>query len=178
MIRKPNSNAVLPHLPEEQKKELIEWLLDDGISCRAAVVTLQEKFGVTTNRDAVSNFYQDFCLPLFFARRAAQVGTSNAVIDEARATPGNWTEASLENLGQLAFEMSMRPGVDPKDIKAIFTLVLKAVDQKGKEEDRKLDREKFEEAKKQRDDAKTVVGDDTLTAEQKQQRLKNLFGMG
>ena len=136
--RKPNSNAVLPHLPMEQQQALVSWLIDEGMSYRAAALALKKKFNVRTNHDAVFNYYHDFCVPELLRRRAVQVGTAESVMEEARSTPGNWTEAALENLGQMAFEMSMRPGVEPKDVKAIFTLVLKSVDQKARQEDRAL----------------------------------------
>ena len=179
--RKPHSNAVLPHLPMEQQQALVSWLLDEGVSFRAAVKKLADKFSVRTNHDAVFNYYHDFCVPELLRRRAVQVGTANAVMEEARQSPGGWTEAALENLGQMAFEMSMRPGVNPKDVKAIFTLVLKSVDQKAKASAAELEREKFELMKKKAqaaDDAKGIVGDAALTPDEKQRRLKNLFGMG
>jgi uncharacterized protein YoaH (UPF0181 family) len=154
--RKPNSNAVLPHLPMEQQQALVSWLLDEGMSYRDAVKKLAKEYRVRTNHDAVFNYYHDFCVPELLRRRAVQVGTATAVMDEARSSPGGWTEAALENLGQMAFEMSMRPGVDPKDVKAIFTLVLKSVDQKAKASAAELEREKFELLKKKAEFADEV----------------------
>ena len=139
MPRKPRTDAVLLHLPMDQQKALCEWLLDGGLSYRAAVAAMEKEFGVQTSSTAVFDFYHTVCAPELLRRRSVAVTTSEEVAAEAEASPGRWDEAALEKLKQRVFEMMLNPQADPKETKALFGLVLKAKDQAIKDRDLDLD---------------------------------------
>jgi hypothetical protein len=181
MARKPRTDAVLLHLPMEQQKQLAEWLLDGGLSYRAAAAAMDKDFQVKTSATAVFDFYHTVCAPELSRRRAVAVSTAEDIASEAEATPGRWDAAALDKLKQQAFEMAMQPGADPKAIKSFFTVIAKAKDQELKERDLALAERKvalMERKAAQADEASKVVGDEQLTPEQKQARLKQIFGMG
>lgn len=143
MARKPHANAVLLNLPMEQQAALCEMLLG-GISYRAAVVAMQDEWKVKTNTDAVFNFYHDICMPELQRRRAVAVSTADSIVDDAKETPGQWDEAALEKLGQYALELMITPGVDPKAVKATFTMLFKKDEAKRAQEKAQMDRDKLE----------------------------------
>jgi hypothetical protein len=174
MARKPRTDAVLLHLPLEQQKELSEWLLDGGLSYRAAAAAMLKEFNVKTSATAVHDFYHTVCAPELLRRRSVAVSTAEEVAAEAEASPGRWDEAALDKLKQRVFEMMLNPQADPKDTKALFGLILKAKDQSLDERKVTL----MEKKAAQADEASKVVGDEQLSPEQKQQRLKQIFGMG
>jgi hypothetical protein len=78
----------------------------------------------------------------------------------------------VERISQIAFELSINPKATSKDVKIFFDMVLKAGDQVL--ESRKL--VLLEEKAKQADEAKETLGDGTLTPEQKQLRMRQIFG--
>jgi hypothetical protein len=57
------------------------------------------------------------------------VSTADEVAAEAKATPGRWDEAAIDKLKQFVFELMLKPNADPKEVKAVYGLVLKARDQ-------------------------------------------------
>jgi hypothetical protein len=59
------------------------------------------------------------------------------------ASRGNSRKRPFDALEQKAFELAQNPMANPKDVKAIFTLVLKARDQEQDKASHRLDREKF-----------------------------------
>jgi hypothetical protein len=88
--------------------------------------------------------------------------------------PVTWDDKIVERTKQLAFEFLSEDAPDPEAIKALLDALTKANKQA-------LDREKFEEAKRKAllaDKAKEVSDDTALSAEEKQARLKQIFGMG
>jgi hypothetical protein len=142
-MRKPNSTAKLLNLPEEQQSQLAEWLLD-GMPYHTAQEVVKKDFGVATSQRALSQFWQEVCGPALLMRRRRAVSMADEVAQEAAKAPGQFDTATIEALKQKAFELSIAPGANPKDVKSLFMLVLKARDQQHDEAKLKLDREKFE----------------------------------
>lgn len=129
MARKPRTDAVLLHLPMEQQKQLCEWLLDGGLSYRAAAAAMDKEYQVKTSATAVFDFYHTVCAPELLRRRSVAVSTAEDIATEAEATPGRWDVAAIDRLKQFVFELMLNPNADPKEVKAVYGLVLKARDQ-------------------------------------------------
>ena len=143
-MKKPRANAILLNLPEEQQAKLAEWLLN-GMPYHEAKVCVAKEFGVEVKSlDTFSQFWQHVCGPALLARRARAVQTAESVASEASRTPGRFDAATIDALKQKAFEQAMSPQSDPRAVKAIFSLVLKARDQDLSQQQLSLDREKFE----------------------------------
>jgi hypothetical protein len=142
-MSKPRSDAKLLNLPEEQQARLADWLLS-GMSYHDAREMVIKEFGVTVSLDAYRGFWQAVCGPALIAKRRRAVNTANEVAQEAEKNPGRFDQATIDALKQKAFELSISPGANPKDVKSLFSLVLKAKDQEHDEAQLKLDREKVE----------------------------------
>jgi hypothetical protein len=130
-------------MTEEQQAQLAEWLLS-GVPYHSAKKMLADTFQVSTSFAALSDFYQSVCAAELIARRQRAVTTADEIADCANKMPGKFDAATIEALKQKAFELSINPGADPRDVKSLFMLVLKARDQELNERQLSLDREKFE----------------------------------
>ena len=171
-MKKPRSDAKLLNLPEEQKAQLCDWMLS-GLPYHKVKALLAEQFKVATTLSALSSFYQDFCSAALLAQRSRAVGVAEDIAAEAAKTPGRFDAATIDALKQKAFELAIQPLADPRDVKSIFSLVLKARDQ-----DLEARRIVVLEAKAQKADQAEQVERSDLTPEQKAARYKEIFGMG
>lgn len=131
-MRKPRSDAKLLNLPEEQQAALADWLLG-GMPYHVARTELAREFGVVTSLSALSLFWGAVCQPQLLRRRAQAVTTAEAVADAAASNPGRFDAATIDALRQKAFELAISPIAKPDDVRALFSLVLKAADQGLKE---------------------------------------------
>lgn len=131
---KPRSDSKLDALPEERKAKLSDWLLS-GLPYHQVQALVHEQFKVSTSLSALCSFYQHFCAAELLARRKRAVTTADDIAEEARNQPGKFDEATIDALKQKAFELSINPGADPRDVKNLFMLVLRARDQDLQERD-------------------------------------------
>ena len=128
-MRKPRSDSKLKtQLKPEQRAELAAWLLS-GVPYHRARKMVKKEFGVSTSMAALSDFWETYCSAELLARRKRAVTTADEIAAEAAARPGKFDAATIDALKQKAFELAISPGADPKEVKAVFSLVLKAKDQ-------------------------------------------------
>lgn len=139
---KPKSNAILLNLPEEQQAQLVEWLLG-GMPYHRAQAMLEKEYGVTVSMGTFTGFWEKVCVPELLRRRSQAVTTANEVADEARKMPGRFDAATIDALKQKAFELAISPNANPKDVKSIMSLVLKARGQDLDARQLSLDQERF-----------------------------------
>lgn len=142
-MRKPRSDSRLAQLPEDQQAQLADWLLS-GVPYHRVKALLKSEFSVDTSLAALSNFYDTFCSATLIARRQRAVSTADEIAREAESKPGNFDVATINALKQKAFELSINPGADPRDVKSLFMLVLKARDQELDKQNLKLAQDKFQ----------------------------------
>jgi hypothetical protein len=142
-MRKPRSDAKLLNLPEEQQAQLADWLLS-GIPYQTVKKMVQDSYSIDTSLGALSSFYNNVCGAALIARRQRAVSTADDIASAAAATPGKFDSATIDALKQKAFELSINPGSDPRDVKSLFMLVLKARDQQLDQDHLALDRDKFQ----------------------------------
>lgn len=175
-MRKTRSDSKLLNLPEEQQARLADWLLG-GMPYHQAKELLAKPepdgFGVSVGLSALSSFWQEVCGPLLLTRRHQAVQTADSLAEEASKTPGRFDQATIDSLKQKAFELSISPVAKPKDVKALFMLVLKARDQDLNERKIRILEKKAEQAEK----AEQTLGDTTLTPDQRLSRMREIFGM-
>jgi hypothetical protein len=175
-MSKPQSTAKLLNMPEEQQAKLAEWLLS-GMPYYAARELCIKEFNVTAGLSAFSGFWSAVCSDALILRRRKAVNLSNEVALEASKNPGQFDAATIDAIKQKAFELAVAPSAKPGDVKQLFALILKAKDQEGDKEQRQLDREKFEHLKRQEEKSKAVLTNATLTPEEKQLQMKQIFGL-
>ena len=181
-MKKPRSDSKLMSLPEEQQQQLIDWMLSNMPYHTVKKMCLQ-KFKVTTSLAALSHFWESECSVAFLARRKRAVTTAEEIAEDAQRTPGRFDAATLQALKQKAFELSISPQADPRDVKSLFMLVLKARDQELSSAELNLAREKFEfdaakAALAKLPDLRRIAGDRKLNQGQILEAVRmRLFGM-
>ncbi len=160
-MSKPKSNAKLLNLPEEQQAKLADWLLG-GMPYHEARVLTQKEFGVSASNSTFSDFFQQVCAPHLLARRRDLGSTAQARATEAKLNPGEFDAATMDALRQKAYELAEAPNANPKDVRAVMTLLLKAQDQEFKRDRLALDRDKYEMmvSEKLLDDALSAKADE------------------
>lgn len=155
-MRKPNSNAVLLNLPEDQQAQLCEWLMS-GLGYHRVVELVQKEFGITTSMQAMSRFWDKIVGPAYLARRARAVKLADVVADDAAKNPGQFDQATLELIKQKAFDVAANPNAPTDAIKDLLGLCLKARDQDIAERKAAVDEQKLQlELKKYQDAVEKV----------------------
>jgi len=130
--RKARSDSKLHGLPPEQSEQLQDWLLA-GMSYRVVLKLLAKEYGVKTSLSSLSTYYHDVVPFAVIEKRRRAVAMANSIAVDAKAAPGQIEDATIELLAQKAFELAIAPNVDPKAVKQLFSLVLKARDQANDE---------------------------------------------
>jgi hypothetical protein len=134
-LKKPRSDSKLDALDVDQQRQLCEWLLTPGLSYEVVKKMVLDEFNTSTSARALSSFYQSYVAAYLIQRRAQAVGVAKELHGDMEKTPGKFDEATIDALSQKAFEFAQNPMVDPRDVKQLFSLVLKARDQSLKEQD-------------------------------------------
>jgi hypothetical protein len=177
MTRKPRSDSKLDALDLDQQRQLCEWLLAPGVSYEDVKQAVFEKFNVSTTGSSLSAFYQSYCSQYLLQRRRAAVSVAGEIVEEAKLSPGNFDQAAIEAIGQKAFELASNPMCNPKEVKAIFGLMLKARDQDLKRQDIDIKIRRLELLESAAAKAKTTLGNEALTPEEKEREIRSIFGM-
>ncbi len=181
MMKKPRSDAKLFSLPEEQQEQLKDWLLSN-LPYHRVLQLVRENFNVTTSLGALSHYWGSECTATLIARRQRAVTTADEIAEESLKMPGKFDVATIEALKQKAFELSISPLADPRDVKQLFGLVLKARDQDMSEKELALARDKFEfdaakAALAKLPELRRIAGDRDLDEDQKLQAVRRrMFG--
>ncbi len=183
--KKPRADSKLDAMPESRVLELRDMLMA-GASHRNVLDWLAMECGVSVSASALTSFYKRHCAPVVRERRKFSVVKAEAFGDAMLKDPQAWDEKIIEKVKQRAFEFLEPDGnADPKAMTKLLDSIVKARKQefteeiqrvKAGQEERRL---RLMEAKaKAADEASGVMGDAALTAEEKQARLKQIFGMG
>lgn len=152
---------------------LADWLLS-GMPYYEAQKQVKDQFGVEVRSlKSFSRFWQEVCGPALLARRHQARTVAEELAAEAVKHPGRFDQATIDALKQQAFELSISPNAKPKDVKALFSLVLKARDQDLNERKIAILERKAEQA----DAAASAVSDGKLSPQEKERRLKQIFGI-
>lgn len=173
MSGKPRSDSKLDNLPELQFLELRDGLLNRTLkSYEEALSWLASECGVSSSAASLSAFYKRHCAPLVKERRQFAAIRAEALGDAMESDPVNWDTAIIEKTKQLAFEFLDSEDVDADSVKKLLDAILKA--QKQELDVRRV--VLMEEKARKADEAAGVAGDGALTAEEKQERMKEIFG--
>ena len=150
-FRKPRSDSKLKSLPFDKKQQIADWLTG-GLAYHKVLELLEkEPFYIETSDRALSEFYQDFCLPQLVERnqRASRLATS--FYKQAKKQEADFDGATIEELSRLCFDLARTVKLsDQKNasknlhgVKVLMTLLLKRRDQDEKAKSRELAYDKF-----------------------------------
>jgi hypothetical protein len=158
-MKKPRSDSKLDALDMDQQRQLCEWLLTPGLNYERVKELVFEKFNVSTSGAALSKFYQSYVGSYVLERRRQAVGLATEIGAELKRAPGEFSAQTIDALEQKAFELAQNPMVDPREVKAIFSLVLKARDQSLKERDIEIKLRRLELLETNAESAKAKLTD-------------------
>ncbi len=163
---KPRSDSVLKTLHPQRQRQLWDWL--QGTSYAEARARVKTEWDITTSESALSEFYAwyPFTKQLEeFKSLAAQVRA------DLEANPDlNLDSEAVSKAGQAIFENMAARAMDSKLFIELRKLRQKDRDQEAVERRLKILEKREEQAKK-------IVGDEKLTPEARQDKLKEFFGI-
>jgi len=158
-MRKARSDSKLKNLPPDQYEALVDWMLA-GVPYRVIKKRLADEFKVVVRgNSALTDFWNDCCAAALLARRQRAIAMADEVAAEAEKRPGEFDAATIDALKQKAFELAVNPNADPRDVKGLFMLVLKARDQAINEREIELAEQKFREQQARNEQASEKLRD-------------------
>lgn len=165
-------------LPRNQREALEGWLFEENLSYDAALERLHLDFGVRSSRSGLERFYRRASQRRLLERIASNASAANEIESEFAKNPAPVPQAVVKLVTQLAFEEITAGKAMDKEF--IVKLTKLAVDSGLKAKKLELDQRKIEllEAKaRQAEQAKEALGDSKLTAEEREKRMRQIFGL-
>lgn len=182
-MKKKRSDSVIDGLPENQRRQIEEWLCDENISYAEAQKRALDDFGSRLSQASLSQFFQDCQERRMLDRIAAGRAAANKALAKFKENPADMYAVLVNIVGQAAFDASMKgEKLNPKLVFNFTKLVMHAKKQKMEEESLALEREKFEWATvdkvmKDLPKLKSTVQNSTLSEKEKRDQLRlQLFG--
>lgn len=176
-LKKPRADAKLLNLPEEQHEQLVAWLFQSGLGYAKVRSLVKREFGIATSQAALSSFWSECCAPRLLQKRSQSAVAANQIADDAAKNAGTFDTATLALLRQKAFEILADTNADPDEVRGLLALALKARDQDQKDLLIAQSQRRLELLEKQSEQAKTTLANPALTPEERQLRMKEIFGM-
>jgi hypothetical protein len=174
MASKPRSDAKLKSLPPHYKQKLISWLVDDNLSYADARARLAKEFSVHTSVGALSQFYATEC----FALRSSEAKAfAEEAVKQVKARE-DLDEATLLLVSQRAFEQAYARKGDLDALAVLSKILGDSAKLKLKQKDQALAERRIAILEKKAalaDQAEKVTRDASLTPEQRQARMKEIF---
>ena len=187
-MKKPRNDSPLDQLPEHQQLALEEWLFERAphgpngeLRCdtyEEALERLHLDFNVRSSRSALGRFYARVNQRRILERIAVNARKAGEIESAFAANAAPVPAAVVKLVTQMAFEEITKGADLDKDF--VVKLTKLAVDSGLKAKKLELDErriELLEQKARQAEEAKEALGDAQLTEEEKQMRLKQIFGM-
>lgn len=175
--RKPRADSKLKSLPGQIQAELREWLVEENVSYATARKWLKERHGVQTSIGAICDFWQSHCFGQRF-KRAREVADS--LKDALAQSPDLFDESTRGAISQRAFELAVAKDADIGELTKLCKVMGDSSKLAIKQKELDLAERRLEMLEKkaaQADEAEGVAKDKTLTAEEKEARHKEIFGI-
>lgn len=151
--RKPRADSRLGMLPEDARMRLLEWFTTPGMTISRIREEAERPYaagglGVKTSTGALSTWWSQHGPEYLIARRSQARSLAADLAAEVQARPAQFEAATIDAISQQAFTIAQQPGVQAKDVKALFGLILKVRDQETKKQELALQEAKFRETLK------------------------------
>ena len=167
-MRKPNVQSPLDRLDDAKQHRLYEML--KGASYEEALPKVRATFGVHTTVSSLSRFM----------KRRAPLETLRENVYASTAFEGSEDVQALDKRKRSAVVSAMWEALTAKDTKSIVALgrLLVSMDAGRRDDDAlRLAREKFEASERRAAQAKATISDRKLTPEEREAKLKEIFGL-
>lgn len=164
MLRKPRPDSVIGSQLPPIIKDDVDTMLLSGESYRKVQQRLEED-GIKLSQEAIRRYYYSQILPARLARQNKTAEELNKISVEGV------DEATMRAIRSAALDLAASPSCDPKALNILVGLILKA--EQLAQDKRRL---KILEAKAAQADAAKQVTQSTLTPEERDRKLRNIFG--
>ena len=164
MLRKPRPDSVIGSQLPPIIKDDVDTMLLSGESYRKVQQRLEED-GIKLSQEAIRRYYHSQILPARLARQNKTAEELNKISVEGV------DEATMRAIRSAALDLAAYPSCDPKALNILVGLILKA--EQLAQDKRRL---KILEAKAAQADAAKQVTQSTLTPEERDRKLRNIFG--
>ena len=164
MLRKPRPDSVIGSQLPPIIKDDVDTMLLSGESYRKVQQRLEED-GIKLGQEAIRRYYHSQILPARLARQNKTAEELNKISVEGV------DEATMRAIRSAALDLAASPSCDPKALNILVGLILKA--EQLAQDKRRL---KILEAKAAQADAAKQVTQSTLTPEERDRKLRNIFG--
>ena len=164
MLRKPRPDSVIGSQLPPIIKDDVDTMLLSGESYRKVQQRLEED-GIKLSQEATRRYYHSQILPARLARQNKTAEELNKISVEGV------DEATMRAIRSAALDLAASPSCDPKALNILVGLILKA--EQLAQDKRRL---KILEAKAAQADAAKQVTQSTLTPEERDRKLRNIFG--
>jgi len=176
MSKKPRSDSPLGALPEDRQRAIVDYMRGHSLTDTRAWL---RKDGFDTSEAALSRFWSSWHL-----REAVNEAKNDTeeFLELAKKQFPELDQAQLDQFGSAFFQMRAIKAGDAETYLALSTAKHRGQMDKlkfeQKEKQLELEREKFEEMKRkaaERDEAKKVIDDQTISPEEQRQRLREIL---
>lgn len=178
MSTKPRSDSKLDSLPANQKQALEQWLFEENISLDEAQKRVWQDFNVRCSTASLSGFYQRVSQRRLLERITENARKATEIEDQFQKNKAPVPAAVVKLVTQLAFE-EITAGKDlDKDF--VVKLTKLAVDSGLKAKKLELDERRIallEEKAQQATEAEKALSDSKLTPEEREKRMRQIFGL-
>ena len=164
MLRKPRPDSVIGSQLPPIIKDDVDTMLLSGESYRK-VQQRREEDGIKLSQEAIRRYYHSQILPARLARQNKTAEELNKISVEGV------DEATMRAIRSAALDLAASPSCDPKALNILVGLILTA--EQLAQDKRRL---KILEAKAAQADAAKQVTQSTLTPEERDRKLRNIFG--
>lgn len=164
-MKKLRSDSTFARLTTEQLADI-----DDLLMAGSSYAEVQQRlgeYGQSCSQTSIADYYQTHVAPRKWARQQ-RVATELAKIKSADVD-----DATLLAVRQATFELALTPGSDPKALRMLYELVLKA--QAQQLETRRI--ELLEAKARKAEEAEAAAKDESLSSDEKYQRIREIFGL-
>lgn len=178
-MKKTRADSKIESLPPAARAALTGWLFDDNLSYQVCDQRLQQQFSCSVGHTALSQFYQRQAAQRMIDRIASGRALAEGIATDLKAAAPLLEESTLQLIAQKSFDLAISQQTDIDGLATLTQLLLKARKQATDEKALALDREKFELLKKKAemaDATEQVITDAELTTEQREQRIKEIYG--
>lgn len=177
MAKKPRSDNKLASLPTPVREQLIAWLVEENLPYEKVKERLHMDFAVEVSIGALSRFYATSCFSL---RSSEAKEFAEHVVQEAVKMDATYDQATLALIRQKAFERAYAREGNLEELATLAKIIGDSRKLQLKEQDQKLTERRItilEKKASQAEAAEGVTRDEKLTPEQRQQKLKEIFGL-
>ena len=165
-MKKLRKDSKFAALTDEQRDELAAYMLGGGVSLADTQQWLAAR-GVKVSQQSISEYYRLHVLPSKWQRMAETAAVLNKVEGESV------TDAAHRAVAQRVFELATAPETDPEMLARFYKLMNDG--QTTAQGERKL--RLLEQKAAAADDAAAAIRDNTLSAAEKEARIKEIFGL-